>query len=206
MARKVSTELEAFHTKRDKFFLAGTLDDQAQAFCEWLHNLDAGRRPLLVVASGGGDVDAALMMVSAIQDFRRTSGHITAHVVSSAHSGALPVVQACSYRTAEKHACFTMHSITIDVHQVAGSGLQAYVTELNLLAKEYAAIVLKRMTEGLTEDEVQSLTTQVTNCLWGSGPVITGDAIQMYRLGLIDAVVDVELPPRSELLEQMRKN
>lgn len=186
------------------YFFDGSTEQHAQDFCKWLEDAEPQAPHTVYVSSSGGSIDAAFLMVNAVLRFKERGGRIVAYVVGGARSSAVNVVQVCSWRRADPGAFIVIHPIVIDLCNASGTELRSHQMELDLAVTQTATLLISRMGEGLSDEERQSISRQVTNCLYGTGPTIAGNAVSMYLAGLLDEVVGMELKPRHEILAQMR--
>lgn len=84
---------------------AGVLDQMFQVHL----NLPVEKPLTLFISSGGGDVEAGLAVVGAINEIRRQGRKVHAHVAGWAMSMAFDIVQHCDRRTMEPTAFLMIH-------------------------------------------------------------------------------------------------
>ena len=190
----------------NEFTLTGLIEDNEEAFIEWITQAPSDGNLLLRINSAGGNTSSALAMVAAINLYyerMNDGGGIVAHVFGNALSSAFILVQACSWRIAEPSSYFIMHPIAIDA-VCNPSELKAMVRHIDHEVLTLTDIVAKRACVDLDEEKAVKVRQSIANSLYGSGPVLSGSAQEMYFMGMLDEVRGLNLPARADIIAQQQ--
>ena len=192
-----------------EFTLTGPIEDNEGAFIEWITQVPGGSSLLLRINSTGGDISSALAMAAAINQFYEgvddngMRGDITAHVLGDALSAAFILVQACDWRIAEPSSHFIMHPIAINAI-CNPSEFKAMLHHIDHEVLALTDIVAKRACVDLDEEKAARVRQSIANSLYGSGPVLSGSAQEMYFMGMLDEVRGLNLPARADIIAQQQ--
>lgn len=142
---------------------------------------------LLVIDSGGGDVESAEILAALISD----NGKVTAIVVNQANSMAIPLLQACRRRIALPNASFFFHTITstrkikaMDVWNA--KKVEALVEALKLIQERYWERIHRRV-RNLTTKPEKELTLELLRQWCDQEVRLSAEEAKAY--GLVDEVL-----------------
>ena len=195
----------------DFFTLVGLLQDSEERFIDWVLRSDPRDDLTVYLNSMGGEIPSALAMIAAIRVFQKKAelptarGSIIVHVLGDACSVAAAFVQAFDWRVAEPSSFLMLHPITAHWESSA-SELRALISSIDHETVSLVQIIAARACEDLDEDKAKDVRQSIANALYGSGPVLSGNAQAMYFMGFLDEVNGGALPSRADMIAKQRED